>query len=307
VRNALFAVLLLAAPAAQALSLATGGPGTSGADFLTVGVGARALAMGGAFTAVDTDMDANAINWNPAGLGRIEQRGVSASYNSLFQDENQGFLGYARPLKSGGVMATGLNYLIVSNIERRSGDTENPDSTFSNQNYAFNVSYARALGDSVSLGGNLKYIRTQLDAVKSNAMGADFGLLARTPVDGLTAGAAIRNLGTDIGPDPLPLTLQGGVAYKLLGPRLLLASDVQWLETERRAYVSLGSEYWISRNLAARAGYQFGHAADQLQNRLVGLGVGVGVRLGRFTMDYAFMPYGDLGNTHRVTLGLRFR
>ncbi len=305
-RKALAAVLLLAAPAAQALSLATGGTGTSGADFLTVGVGARALAMGGAFTAVDNGLDANTVNWNPGGLGFIDKANATASYNSLFVDENQGYLGYASPLKSGGVWDAGINYLIVSHIEKRAGDTENPDSTFSNQNYAANLSYGRALGNRVSVGGSLKYIRQELDSLKENAMAVDLGLLARTPVDGLTAGLAMHNLGTDIGPDPLPLTVQGGVGYKLLSDRLQLDSDVQWLETERRAYWSLGAEFWISPNLAARAGYQFGHGADQLQSRFVGLGVGLGLKLDRFSMDYAFMPYGDLGNTHRVTLGLRF-
>ncbi|MBI3565954.1 MAG: hypothetical protein HY079_12210, partial [Elusimicrobia bacterium] len=63
---------------------------------------------------------------------------------------------------------------------------------------------------------------------------------------------------------------------------------------------------WVSRNLAARAGYQFGHGSDQLQSKLVGLGAGLGLKFGRFKLDYAFQPYGDLGNTHRVTLGARF-
>ena len=122
---------LLVAAARSALNLITGGPGTSGADFLTVGVGARALAMGGAFTAVDSGADANAVNWNPAALGFIDGSNVTASYNSLFKDENQGYLGYASPSgKTGGVWAGGLNYLTVSKIERRAANTEDPDGTF---------------------------------------------------------------------------------------------------------------------------------------------------------------------------------
>jgi len=92
----------------------------------------------------------------------------------------------------------------------------------------------------------------------------------------------------------------------MFSQKLLLASDVDWLETERVAYWSLGAEYWVSPNLAVRGGYQFGHGADQLQSQFVGLGVGLGIKFSRFTMDYAFLPYGDLGNTHRITVGLRF-
>jgi hypothetical protein len=116
----------------------------------------------------------------------------------------------------------------------------------------------------------------------------------------------MQNFGTNIGPDSMPLTFKGGVAYKMFESKLLLASDFDWLETERVAYWSLGAEYWVCPNLAVRGGYQFGHGADQLQSQTVGLGVGLGVKFNRFTMDYAFLPYGDLGNTHRVTLGLRF-
>jgi hypothetical protein len=203
-------------------------------------------------------------------------------------------------------LGVGVNYLSVSNIQARAGDTENPDSTFADENYAVNASYARAFGDRLSLGGSLKYIHTSLDSLSESAMALDLGALLRTPIENLTAGAAMLNLGTDIGPDSMPLTLKGGAAYKMFGQRLLLASDIDWLETERVAYWSLGAEYWVCPNLAVRGGYQFGHGADQLQSQFVGLGIGVGLKFHGFTMDYAFLPYGDLGDTHRVTLGLRF-
>lgn len=298
--------LSLCAGSASALTLTTGGVGTSGADFLNVGVGARALAMGGAFAAVDTLADVNAVNWNPGALGFIDKSNASASYGSLFPDQNQGFLGYASKLSDKGVVAASIDYLVVSNIERRAGDTENPDSTFANQNIALAVSYGRPFGDSVSIGGNLKYVRVSLDSEKANAIAADFGALIRSPIPDLTFGVALRNLGTDVGPDPLPLTLLGGVSYKFFSGKLLIDSDVDWMESERRGYWTLGTEYWIAPNLAARAGYQFGHGVDELQSSLVGLGVGLGLKFDRFTADYAFLPYGDLGNTHRITLGMRF-
>ena len=303
----LVVILALAASPAAALNIVTGGVGTSGADFLTIGVGARALAMGSAFSAVDTGADANAVNWNPGALGYVDKMNVSASYNSLFQDENQGFLGYAAPIGgNGGVFGASVNYLMVSNIQQRAGDTENPDAMFNDSNYAVSGSYAKAFGDKLSVGGSLKFVHTSFAAQNESAMAADLGVLYRTPVENLTAGAAIRNFGTNIGPDSMPLDFKGGVAYKMLGQRLLIASDVDWMETEREAYWSLGTEFWVTPNLAVRGGYQFGHGADQLQTSAVGLGIGLGVKFSRFTMDYAFLPYGDLGDTHRITLGVRF-
>ncbi|MFX5680381.1 hypothetical protein ABTE28_20005, partial [Acinetobacter baumannii] len=91
------------------------------------------------------------------------------------------------------------------------------------------ASYARPLGEIVSAGATLKYVRTALDSLKENAMAVDAGLLSRTPVEQMTAGVAMRNFGSNIGPDSMPLTFLGGVAYKALERRLQLASYVDWL------------------------------------------------------------------------------
>jgi hypothetical protein len=298
----LAAIVLLAASASHAA-----GVGTAGADFLNIGVGARQLAMGSAAAAVDTDLDANVVNWNPGALGFIEHANVTASYNSLFQDENQGFVAYASPLgQNGGVWAAHINYLMVSNIEARTTDTENPDSKFTDQNYALAGSYGHKLGDNLSVGGTVKYVREYLPGLSANAMAIDGGALYRTPIAGLTAGASFKNLGNNIGPDPMPLTMDGGLAYKLLGDKLVLASDFDWLAIEKTTYASLGAEWWLNKALALRGGYQFGHGADQLQSSMVGMGVGLGLRVQGFALDYAFLPYGDLGNTHRITIGFRF-
>ena len=62
----------------------------------------------------------------------------------------------------------------------------------------------------------------------------------------------------------------------------------------------------MTPRFALRGGYQFGHGADQLQNNIVGLSAGAGIRLGSLDLDYAFLPYGTLGDTHRVSVGWRF-
>ncbi|MBI5243108.1 MAG: PorV/PorQ family protein [Elusimicrobia bacterium] len=287
--------------------LAAAGVGTTGAQFLKVGVGARQLAMGSAAVALIDD--ANALNWNPGALGAVKRRNVTASYNSLFKDQNQGFLAYASPLPDDmGTWAAGFNYLTVSDIEKRTADTEDPESTFSNQNFALSASYGRPTPVSgLSIGGNLKYIREKLDTFSGNAVALDIGALYQTRIEHLSAGFMMQNLGSKIGPDPLPLTFKGGAAYKLCGEKLVLASDIDWLAIDQRVYWDIGSEFWANKNLAVRAGYQFGHAQDRLQSSLVGFAFGLGLRLEQLRVDYAFLPFGDLGDTHRITLGWNFR
>ncbi len=283
---------------------AAAGPGTSGGQFLTVGVGARPLAMGSAFAAVPDAI--NAVNWNPAALGGLERENVTASYNSLFQDENQGFIGYGRPIEAGkSAWSAGVNYLMVSNIEKRAGDTESADSTFSNQNYAISGTYARAMPiDGLFVGGTAKYIRESLDTFKANAAALDAGALYKTRVEGLSFGAVVRNLGTKLGPDTLPLFLKGGAAYSL-GKSVLLAADADWYPRDQRAYGDFGVEARAAKALVLRAGYQMGHGQDQLGG-LTGLSLGTGVSVDHLRFDYAFLPFGNLGDTHRVTLGWMF-
>lgn len=305
-RKSVMTGLLAAAALAAASAAGAAGVGTTGANFLNVGVGARPLAMGSAFTALPDD--ANAINWNPGALGVQKERSVTASYNALFDGENQGFIGYAHPMgENSGTFAAGLNYLMISNIPKRAGDTESPDSTFNNTNLALSGSYARKTPiEGLALGGTFKYIRESLDTFSANTVAVDFGGFYQTPVPHLTAGAMLSNFGGKIGPDPLPTSLRGGAAYKLMQDRLVLASDVDWHAVDRRAYWNLGVEGWTYKALALRAGYQVGRAADSLGSSLVGFSFGLGVSIEKFRMDYAFLPFGNLGDTHRITLGWSF-
>lgn len=291
---------MLAAASARAA-----GVGTTGAQFLKVGVGAKELAMGSAASVLTEG--ANAVNWNPGGLAGLKERNLSASYNMLFIDESQGFVGYAAPLKGDkGVMGFGVNYLTVADIEKRAGDTEAADSKFSNNNTAVSFSYAKAeVRPNLSLGASLKYISQKLDTQNDKAVAIDLGSVYKVNPE-WTAAFTVRNMGTKIGPDNLPLTLKAGAARAFFDGKLSVAADLDWLAYDERFYADLGTDYAISKHLSFRAGYQFGHSQDKLGSSLVGLGAGLGLKLDRLSLDYAYVPFGDLGDTHRMTFGFNF-
>ncbi|MBI4351919.1 MAG: PorV/PorQ family protein [Elusimicrobia bacterium] len=295
----LSAALMLATSAAYA-----SGPGTTGAAFLKVGVGARELALGSAASVLTEG--ANAANWNPGKLAGVKEKSLSASYNMLFIDESQGALAYATPLSGGKeVVGVGINYLTVSDIEKRASDTDAADSKFSNNNMAFTLSYARPeVAPGLALGANLKYISQKLDTTEDKAVALDLGSSYKLG-GSWTAAFVVQNLGSTIGPDKLPLTLKTGAARSFLDGKLAAGTELNWLANDERFYASLGAEYLLNKNFAFRAGYQFGHSADDLGG-LVGLGAGLGLKFDRFALDYAYVPFGDLGDTHRMTLGFNF-
>jgi hypothetical protein len=287
---------------------AGGGAGTTGAQFLQVGVGAREVAMGGAGVAISND--AHALYWNPAGAAKITDIRLDATYNNLYQDTNQGFVAVAKPWR-GGVWSAGVDYLQVSGVEERLTDTASPNYTFTSKDSALMVSYARPnVISGLALGANLKYIQSFIDTANANAAAVDFGALYEAPSVPLSVGASVANLGSGLkyvnATEPLPLVVRLGAGYRLLDRKLLAAVGYDAWIRDNRSYGDLGLEYKPVNWVAVRTGYQLGHGQDQLGSSLVGFSAGVGFEFKSLTFDYAYVPFGDLGTTQRHSVGFRF-
>ena len=198
--------------------LAASGSGTTGAEYLKIGVGAREVAMAGAVAAIVND--GHSLYWNPAGAAKVDAQRLDASYNNLYQDTNQGFISYSHPT-SIGVWSGGINYLQISKIERRLSDTGSPDYTFTSKDSEFLLSYARAnVAPGLALGGSVKYLQSYLDSANAHAFALDFGAQYQKSDMPWALGASLVNLGSGLkyvnATEPLPLGVKLGGAYQLL-------------------------------------------------------------------------------------------
>lgn len=163
------------------------------ADFLTLGVGARALGMGGAGTALSDN--AYAPYWNPAGLGQLTRYEVSFMHSTLNEADAYDFVGYVHPLKKQG--AIGLSWLRVGVddipitslpvVSRPVGPANRPKvvGSFNNTDNAFLFASGWRLpsryGIDFHLGGTLKLL--YMSGYRStNAIGggADIGFIGMT-------------------------------------------------------------------------------------------------------------------------------
>src|SRR5580700_4787066 len=97
------------------------------ASFLNVGVGARGLGMGGAYTALGDDADA--IYWNPAGLAQVSGHEFQASDAELTQSTREGFFSYAQTT-SFGTFAAAATYFDDGTLDGRDVNGH-PTSSFS--------------------------------------------------------------------------------------------------------------------------------------------------------------------------------
>ena len=267
------------------------GPGTTTASFLKIGVGARATAMGEAFTAVASD--GTSLYWNPAGLTQLKTKEFSAAYNSWFEEIKQGYLSLTFPTARG-TMGLGMNYVDMGKLEGRDVEGE-PTGDFTASDTHIFIGYARKLKKS-SWGLTLGWLQDRIKNDTKSAFLGNIGLLYPLGKR-LTLGAVVQNMGSQLANDPLPLTLKIGIA--LSRGTLTLAADLA-KPKDNDLYWCLGAEWWIREILVLRAGYKTNQDIGE------GWSAGLGFKLKKSHLDYAYVPYGDLGNTHRISLGTKF-
>ena len=274
------------------------------AAFLDIGVGARGLGMGGAYTALADD--ANALYWNPAGLSKLEKREFTASHAEMFESTRLDFLAYAHPT-SQGTFSAGLTYLSQGKIDGRDS-LGRQTAGFGASDAALSLGYARKL-DFADLGATFKYLRSHIGATEAQGVAADVG--ARRSFDRVSVGVALRNLGPGLKfqdqRNDLPLRLAVGAAYKFAGGHAAAAELVngpRGVGTD----ASFGGEYQAVKNLYLRAGYttQTAITGGSGFDAARGMTFGLGLRNEKWSLDYAILPTGELGRSHRFSLGSRF-
>ena len=123
-------------------------------------------------------------------------------------------------------------------------------------------------------------------------------------------GLALQNIGYEapfiLEASPLPMNLKAGIANKSTDSKLTLAVDLNYSILDSIWAVGAGIEYWVHPVFAIRAGYKYNSAINNTLGALAGLTCGVGFKIGILDIDYALVPYGDLGYSHRISIIAKF-
>ena len=315
---------LYAAPLAAQQKLAQ-----TGMKFLNVGADARAAALADAYTAAEGNV--SVMFYNPAGMSRLNSiAGVTIGVAQWIADIKHLLAAAAWSPANGeygvlGVMVQTVDYGTLQGTVRADnakGFLETGD--FKPGGIALGLAYARALSDKFSVGGCVKYVRQDLgqaaiafasdgslvmDDNVSSLYALDFGITYRTGFKSLVLGVVVRNFSRETQFKSegfqLPLTFRIGVAMNLADfvlpdqetHALRLALDAEH-PRDYPEQLKVGIEYSFAESISLRAGYA-GPADEQSMSYGVGVRKGLaGVNIG---VDYAYTPFGILGNVHRFS------
>lgn len=301
-------------------------------EFLSLGAGARASALGGAVVATVGDVTSG--YYNPAGLMALTNGQIAYNHSKLFiSDINYDFGAFAIPWddrQSFGISFVRLGvdniprteaYRVLPNGEIEIINSEQYDPTtdrtyiknyFNYASYALYFSYAKRYNERLTYGANVKLIHNGARYASANGLGFDIGMqYAASPewvlgatVQDLTGTMVAWNTGKREWITP---SIKIGAAYRwFVGDDHVLSPmmDIQHYFENRQyaSHIHLGSwsadfhtglEYQFKRRVFLRAGY----------NEINAWTMGTGVKLGLFQFDYAY-TYGQgsqaLGDIHRI-------
>jgi len=277
--------------------------GTTIGQVLEFGVGARACSLGEAFTGLADDF--SAIYWNPAGIAQIQDLEFNFMHNDWFQGIRYEFVSTILPLAEE-VGALGLSGIILKTDDLVGRDTEgNFTSNFEAKDSILGVSFGQMWNEKLMWGVTIKQINLKIENEKNNEIAFDLGGLYKFQNTGLTLGAVIQNIGKEMKfiqqDEKLPLKFKLGISYKIPTKRTLFALDLN-KSVASDMKINLGTEIILSSISKLRVGYNSTNDADN------GFTIGIGFKLKEIIeLDYAYIPYGELGNTQRISLTGKFK
>lgn len=307
--------------------------GSAGAQFLQIPIGAKPVAMGGAFIGLADD--ASAFFWNPAGLAHVNNWDAHFSYHKWFDLFDISAVSVAYNLEDIGVFTVGL---VSVTSEKMEITTESqPNGTggyFDASDNLFGVSFSRKLTEMFSVGITAKYVYQRIWNEVADGFAFDVGTQYNLGMNNLIIAMSFSNFGPDMkfeGPDlnityskdqtlplsrlapgslqtdefPLPLHFQVGIAMDLYTADFMKVRgglDVTH-PNDNVERINIGTEISVFDRIYLRGGYRINYDDDKF-----GFGAGTNFPLSGtlLSFDYSYSVYDLLPNVQRISVGVKF-
>jgi outer membrane protein OmpA-like peptidoglycan-associated protein len=264
---------------------------------------ARAMAMGSSYVGIA--QGTAALLWNPAGLGSLESAEFGLHHNSGLGDDIQEILVFGMKIGTLGGFAVSLDSSNNGLFESRDS-LGNLTGTNTAESMGMSLGWGREFLPGISLGFAIKADQQTLAGVSYNALACDLGILWKISRS-INFGLAYSNIGNN--PDNITLAsgLRAGLSYNTGitdANKLLLAVSTE-IQAGGPASINIGAEDTISGVFAIRLGYVLNTTNQELSG-VSGVTGGLGIKMQGITVDYACVPFGDLGISNKLSLTYAF-
>ena len=170
--------------------------GASTFAFLKIGVGARAVGMGDAYTAVGDDV--SAIFWNPAGIGRLQGVHYLASYNRWFVDTAV-YAGAVTFSTAKGVVGLSLRSFQTGSIPERTIFAPTGTGKMVDGNaFVAGLTYAARPTSKLNVGVRFRYAQQTVFGLATSTPMLDIGTHFYTGFRSVRLSMSMKNLGKDV-------------------------------------------------------------------------------------------------------------
>jgi hypothetical protein len=291
--------------------------GTAGVQFLKIGVGARAGAMGESFVALADD--ASALYWNPAGISQFDVNQVMFSHTAWLADVQHEFLGVVYHLSPDDAVGLSLTTLHTDDMPVTTELQPLGDGTyFRYGDLAVGLTYSRKMTSQFSFGGTIRYFEETLDVLKMRGTVIDLGTYYWTGLGSLRFSAVVSNFGNQVSPTGTVRLLDGASAsqFQEFSPPTVFRFGfaVEPFQTESNSIttslqlnhpndnsenLSMGAEYQYMKTFFVRGGYKMNVDEEGFS---FGVGFAASMNPLSLSLDYGYAPFRNLGGIHRITM-----
>jgi len=293
-----------------------GSSGTEGASFLDIPVGAGPAALGSAYSAAATD--AYAPVYNPAGLAFVNHPEIAGQHLSYLESINYEFGSVVIPLgrgsrnegrdslmSRGSSLGASIQYLGSGDIAATGPNNGESLGNFSVHYAAYSLAYGQKVTDKLALGMTGKLIDAKIADTSAKAYAGDAGAMYQAN-ENVTFSATANNLGSKLTftnqGDSLPTAYHLGAAFHL---QHSLKSTVEGVYDKTGLLSGRAGFEWSPMDMISlRTGYKT--ETTKGLSPLAGLTAGMGLHVFGQEFAYAWLPYGDLGDTQYFSLLIKF-
>lgn len=270
-------------------------------EFINLKVGARGVAMGGAFTAVSDD--ANLLQYNPAGLAFLTKKELMISYLRWLADIDTEYLSYVHPgIYKGLNFGVGLQWFDLTMTKTDLKGVELGDLKI--REYLTVFSFSSKLSPNLSFGTNIKVADSTLSRYSSTALLADAGILFLGPL--FDIGIAINSFQLTpfkykLVEERISTHLRAGIAKFMR--KMCFSADIAKETDEEKIYLHTGLEYIVMPELALQFGYKIGYDIETFS-----FGIRINLLRGKdkYILNLAHLHTTDISPVYSATFNIKF-